>query len=460
MFWRDPGLRYVLVAVGIGLCYLVFRIVFALVGHQHGGHHRSPEQLYHNGSDYFASSVILISLDGFKPDYLDLGVTPNLAKIVEQGIHSDYMYPSFPSLTFPNHWTLVTGQYPESHGIVANQFYDPEKQQTFSHGDIQCTTNKEWWNVTEPIWVTGSKYNRRSATIMWPGSEAIEADYIVPYKKDSSPTDEINALLELVDKPYGTRPHFYSVYMHHVDTDGHIIGPDGSGITLSIKLVDQAIGYLMDELKKRNLDEYIHIVVVSDHGMAATNDYIYYDDILSKESLSYIQNREAWPLLDLRPNDQAPSNATQQIYNELVQYSKNHPNSTHYKVYLKEEVPEKYHYSNNDRITPIVTIPDVGYTFITHNNTDKVSGKAYQPLGMHGFDPFHKDMLAIFMAKGPKINQWFSIDSSSNSKTKVAPFQNVEIYEFITEILNFNANPNNGTLHGKFNLTDSSNDEL
>lgn len=199
--------------------------------------------------------------------------------------------------------------------------------------------------------------------------------------------------------------------------------------------------------------------------MATTNNYIYYDDILSKESLSYLKDREAWPLLDLRPNDKAPSNAVQQIYDELVQYGKDHPNDTHYKVYLKEEVPENYHYSNNDRITPIVAIPDVGYTFISHNNTDKVSGKVYQPLGMHGFDPFHKDMLAIFMAKGPKINQWFSIDpssssSNSNSKTKVLPFQNVEIYEFLTEILNFNANPNNGTLHGKFNLTNTSNDEL
>lgn len=113
------------------------------------------------------------------------------------------------------------------------------------------------------IWVTGSKYNRRSAAIMWPGSAAVNADYIVPFNKESTPMDEINAVLELVDKPYEKRPHFFSVYMHHVDTDGHIMGPDGSGITLSIKLVDQAVGYLMDELKKRNLDEYYHIVVVS-----------------------------------------------------------------------------------------------------------------------------------------------------------------------------------------------------
>ncbi|KAI9309027.1 alkaline-phosphatase-like protein [Cunninghamella echinulata] len=416
--------------------------------------------LYNNGSDYFASSVIFISLDGFKPDYLKLGITPNLDKIVDQGIHADYMYPSFPSLTFPNHWTLVTGQYPESHGIVANEFYDPKKQQTFTHGNLNCTTDPEWWDMAEPIWVTGSKNGRRSASIMWPGSAAVESEYIVSYNGSVSPLEEIKLVLELIDKPYDERPHLISTYMHHVDTDGHVLSPEGPGITLSIKLVDKAIGYLMDELKKRNLDEHMHIVVVSDHGMATTKNYIFYDDILSNTSLSYLNHREAWPLLDLRPHADAPSNATQQIYEELVNYRKDHPNEAHYQVYLKDEVPEKYHYSNNDRITPIVTIPDVGYTFISHDNTDKTSGKFYQPLGMHGFDPFEQDMLAIFMAKGPKINKWYSIDPSRNNKTKVEPFQNVEIYELLTEIININGNPNNGTLHGKFNLANSINNEL
>jgi hypothetical protein len=194
--------------------------------------------------------------------------------------------------------------------------------------------------------------------------------------------------------------------------------------------------------------------------MAKTDKYIYYDDILSPSSLSYVQHREGWPLLDLRPHKDAPANATQQIYEELVSYVNQHPEKAHYQVYLKQNVPDQYHYSNNDRIAPIVTIPDVGYAFLNHNKSDTTSGLSHQPVGMHGYDPSHHDMLAIFMAKGPKIDRWFTpefVYTISDStpilkKRRVAPFPNTEVYEFLTELININGNPNNGTLKGKLIL--------
>lgn len=189
--------------------------------------------------------------------------------------------------------------------------------------------------------------------------------------------------------------------------------------------------------------------------MARTDKYIYYDDILSSTSLSYLQHREGWPLLDLRPHDDAPADSIQQIYGELTDYLEQHPNDAHYKVYLKDDVPAHYHYSNNSRIAPIITIPDVGYAFLNHNTTDKSSGITQQPKGIHGYDILHPDMLAIFMAKGPKIDRWYpSSPTGSNApqKRRLAPFHNVEVYEFLTELLNIDANTNNGTMNGKLTM--------
>ncbi|KAI8084628.1 alkaline-phosphatase-like protein [Halteromyces radiatus] len=465
MLWRNRTIRYIMIGVFIAFSFLLFRITLALVAHKYGHEHysRPVERLYHNGSEYYASTVILISLDGFKPAYLDLGITPNLIQLANEGIQANYMYPSFPTLTFPNHWTLVTGMYPESHGIVANDFYDPTMEQTFQHYNKSSNTDPHWWQAAEPIWVTANNFNRISASIMWPGSGAIPPTYLYPFNATTSPSEVADLTLELLDMPYNKRPQFISAYIHQVDSAGHAFGPNDDAIKTSIRQADHAIGKLLEGLKQRHIDEHAHIVVVSDHGMAKTDNYIYYDDILSTTSLSYLRHREAWPLLDLRPLDDTPPNATHQIYGELASYAKQYPDDAHYQVYLKEDVPTQYHYNNNERISPIVTIPDPGYAFVNHDDTDPSSGVSHQPIGMHGYDLFHSDMLAIFMAKGPKINRWFPVQKTPTIATSVtsfkkrilAPFHNVEVYEFLTELLNINGNPNNGTLHGKLVLASS-----
>ncbi|KAI8339514.1 alkaline-phosphatase-like protein [Chlamydoabsidia padenii] len=456
MLWRDRTIRYILAGVFIGVSFLTFRITVALLTHKHGHHQRPPEKLYYNGTEYFASTVILVSLDGFKPDYLKLGVTPHMDRLANEGIQADHMYSSFPTLTFPNHWTLVTGLYPEAHGIVANDFYDPSLSKTFHHSN----DDSAWYSAAEPIWKTCNEHNRLSAAIMWPGSEAVLPNYLYGFNASKTPNELVDLTLELIDMPFKERPHFISVHFPHADMAGHEYGPNDPNVKSSVESLDQAIGLLMNGLEQRNIDGHAHIIVVSDHGMATTDKYIYYDDILSPTSLSYLRHREGWPLLDLRPHDDAPANATLEIYDELTSYIKQHPKDAHYQVYLKQDVPSQYHYSNNERIAPIVTIPDVGYAFLNHNKSDPTSGISQQPIGMHGYDPSHHDMLAIFMAKGPKIDRWFppttipTISSGTTipKKRQLVPFPNVEVYEFLTELLNIDGNPNNGTLKGKFLL--------
>ncbi|ORX53242.1 alkaline phosphatase-like protein [Hesseltinella vesiculosa] len=352
------------------------------------------------------------------------------------------MYPSFPSLTFPNHWTLVTGVYPETHGIVANDFFDPVLGETFRHSSLNSTTNATWWTTVDPIWKTCQQHNRMSATIMWPGSAAIEADFVADFNSTTMPMEKIDMVMELIDLPYLKRPQFYSVYMHHVDTAGHVHGPSKDGVATAVQQVDQAVGYLMEQLKARNLDKHANVVIVSDHGMAKTDKYMYYDDILPGDLIDRLQHREAWPLLDLRPLPDAPANTSLQIFDAFHQFQQLHPDKAHYQVFLKEDIPEKFHYSHHDRIAPVIVLPDPGYAFVSHNLADPTSGVPSQPAGMHGYDPFDEDMWAIFMAAGPKI------DKAYPSSKRLAPFGNVEVYEVLTELMNINANPNNGSFHG------------
>ncbi|KAI8970385.1 alkaline-phosphatase-like protein [Mycotypha africana] len=403
------------------------------------------ERLYNNGSEYFASTVILISLDGFRPDYMERNITPHMNQLASDGIMAKYMHPVFPPSTFPNHWTLVTGLYPESHGIVANLFYDPTFDAFFSHTDSSITSDQKWWKG-QSIWTTCKFNNKRSGSIMWPGAEAnmFAPDLVIGFNDTMGIKEKIDITLKWLDLPYDDRPQIITVYVPQIDQEGHRNGPNGSKLNDYIKEADDVIGYLGEELKKRNLENHVHTVIVSDHGMAETNDskLIYYDDILSEDLLKHVGNREALPLLDLRPAPDASSDTIQKIYDQLFNYTQS-VFKPHFEVYLKKDMPDRYHYKNSDRITPIVAIPEVGYTFVTHSEIAKKGGK-FRKGGNHGYDNLADEMRGIFLAKGPKL------DNKYRAGTILAPFFNIEVYRFLTELLNVDAAPNNGTLDADF----------
>lgn len=213
--------------------------------------------------------------------------------------------------------------------------------------------------------------------------------------------------------------------------------------------MDNAIGHLMNGLEIRNLEKYVHLVVVSDHGMAASDKsrLIFYDKILSKESVSFLREREAWPLLGLRPKEDAPEFAIDQIYNELVDYTQRNENS-HFKFYKRQDMPARFHYNSTERIAPIVVIPDVGYSIIRSTDFDPESGKMYRPAGIHGYDNLALEMRAIFAARGPRIENQYMAGGV------VEPFFNIEMYRFLTTLLDLNPAPSNSTLDGVFKLKD------
>lgn len=401
-----------------------------------------------NGSSIFAPTTILISLDGFRADFLHRNITPSLNSFVRAGVSPEYMSPSFPSVTFPNHFTLVTGLYPEAHGVVGNSFWDPELKEDFYYTDPAKSMQPKWWNG-EPIWVTAEEQDVRAAIHMWPGSEAhigsIEPTFVDKYKGHESLTIKVDRILGLLDLPgpfdegasSGTpRPQLIAAYVPDVDRDGHLYGPNSTEIRSTISSVDSMLGQLFSGLEQRNLTDIVNIIIVSDHGMATTSTsrLIQLDDIID---MSVIERTDGWPLYGLRPKNDAD---IEPLYKKLKQEA---TNMVGFDVYLKDrDMPERYHFSQNDRIAPLWVVPWTGWAIVVKEEFNveeaKKTGQVYHPRGVHGYDHEHPLMRAIFVARGPAFPH--------TPGSKVDAFQNIEVYNLVCDSVGIVPKPNNGTL--------------
>lgn len=403
--WRRWCFIHLLIAVGFSILVLV---AWKLSLHRKSLTLKQP--LLSNGTALFAPTTILVSLDGFRADFLKRGITPRLNAFIEEGVSPAYMLPSFPSVTFPNHYTLVTGLYPESHGVVGNTFWDEELKEEFFYTNPLAMQSK-WWGG-EPIWVTAEENGIRTAIHMWPGSEAhimsIEPAFVDKYNGKESLPNKVTRILELLDKPgvedktaeaVDMRPQLIAAYVPNVDGDGHLYGPNSTEIRVTINDVDTMLDHLFQGLEARNLTKIVNVVVVSDHGMATTdtNRLIQLEDIIDT---NLIEHMDGWPLYGLRPKDPAHLN---QLYEVLSAESSKNPN---FDVYLRDKnMPKRYHFSKNKRIAPLWIIPKTGWAIVTKTEFDvadaKAKGVQYHPRGLHGYDHEHPLMRAVFVARGP-----------------------------------------------------------
>ncbi|CAA22177.1 Nucleotide pyrophosphatase [Schizosaccharomyces pombe] len=398
---------------------------------------------FNNGTNVFQSTVIVISLDGFRADYLYRGFTPNLLSLAERNVHVPFLIPSFPSITFPNHYTIVTGLYPESHGIVSNNFFDPVTGKQFVNSMPECNKDPTWWDKGEPIWVNAERNNVRSAVHMWPGNEVENHGYRPTYSDgfnfDTTLREKKDRILEWLDLPDKDRPQLLLAYAPHVDMVGHAFGPDSPELNIIIQEVDIVIGELIEGLKKRNIDKHVNIIFLSDHGMAPTSDnrLIWLDNMFN---LSAVAHRDAWPLGGFRGESDLDD---EYIYESLVNYSRSSlPSAENWNVYSKKDIPSRWHYSNNERIAPVWMIPDVGWSLVSM--LDHSPELEYEPLGVHGYDNLSPVMRALFIASGSSFKNF--------KGKKLAPFQNTEIYGILSHILDLPAQPNNGTYEGALPL--------
>ncbi|XP_037247194.1 ectonucleotide pyrophosphatase/phosphodiesterase family member 3 isoform X2 [Falco rusticolus] len=336
--------------------------------------------------------LILFSMDGFRAEYLQTwsSLLPNIQKLKTCGTHSKYMRAVYPTKTFPNHYTIVTGLYPESHGIIDNNMYDVHLNEHFSLSGTE-KFKPSWWKG-QPIWLTAMYQNLKAGTFFWPGSDVpINETYPNLYRVfNSSVTYEerISEILKWLDYTKSERPDFYTLYIDEPDSSGHSFGPVSGGVIKALQIADQALGMLMDGLKQRNLHKCVNLIVVADHV----------------DSEGTVKN------LTCKRSPQ------------------------HFKPYLTPDLPKRFHYANNIRIDKVhllvdrqwLAVRDGSYTFCDRGN--------------HGYNNEFKSMEAIFLAYGPSFKE----------KTEVDAFENIEVYNLMCDLLHITPAPNNGT-HGSLN---------
>ena len=434
--------------------------------------------LVSNGTALFAPTTLIISLDGFRADFVNRGLTPRLNAFIKEGVSPLYMRPSFPSVTFPNHYTLATGLYPESHGIVGNTFWDTDLQAEFFYTDPSRSLDPKWWGG-EPFWVTAEQAGARTAIHMWPGSEAHilgkEPSYVDKFNGDEKLAKKVARILEFLDKPgletaeaddvngdrvRDLRPQLIAAYVPNVDADGHRYGPNSTEIRSTIAAADSMLNDIFLGLEARNLTQIVNVIVVSDHGMATTDvsRLMQLDDLVDLERIQHV---DGWPLVGLRPKNESQEEL-QSVYESVLKRTADNPNL---EVYLRDvNMPARYHFSQNPRIAPLWLVPKTGWNIVQRSEFDIAEAQAnnlvYHPRGLHGYDHEHPLMRAIFVARGP------AFPHAPNSKLepfrkslslflsfclRLALFntnraENIEVYNMVCDSIGVAPKVSNGTL--------------
>lgn len=369
--------------------------------------------------------LVLVSLDGFRWDYIDRPAAVNLRAIAKAGVHARTMEPVFPTKTFPNHYSLVTGLYPEHHGIVSNTMEDSAIGHRFTISDSVAVTDARWWGG-EPIWLTAERQGRKAATYFWPGSEApiggIRPTWWMRFDNAVPNAVRVRQVLDWLRLPVGQRPAIVTLYFSDVDHESHNVGPDAPGTDRAIASVDSAVGALWAGIREGGLQDQVNLVVVSDHGMAATSRdrMIFLDDYLEQGSYRVVD----WsPVAMIVP---APGKE-EEVYQRLSK-------APHLATYRRWEVPARYHFRASPRITPIVSIADEGYTITTRAVFARVPRVVLG--GMHGYDNALPSMGALFVATGPAFPRG----------REVPRVRAVDLYDLMTDLLGLRPAPNDGSL--------------
>lgn len=369
-------------------------------------------------------AVVLVSLDGFHPDYLDRGVTPNLAALVERGVRAQWMTPSFPTKTFPNHYTVVTGLLPDHHGIVSNNMLDDELG-PFRMSLRSAVQEPRWWGG-EPIWVTAELQGVTAGAMFWPGSEAkikgTNATHWMPFDEAFPDAERVDSVLSWLAPPSEPAARFVTLYYSDVDGAGHRHGPI-AGVELddALRNVDAMVGRLMSGIAARGMSDRVNVIIVSDHGMSETSKgrLILLDDYIDYEDVTIVD----WsPYALIRPKP----GKLESVYAAL---KGKHPNL---QVYRKNEVPAHLRYGTHPRIPELVLIADDGWSI-----TSELRAQTWEPIGgTHGYDHTLRSMRALFLAAGPAFREGVVVPS----------FQNIHVYELMTKILGLTPAPNDGSL--------------
>ena len=376
--------------------------------------------------DHYAP-LVLVSLDGFRYDYRGRTPTPALDRLAAEGVSAGRLVPVFPTLTFPNHYSLVTGLHPEHHGIVGNSMVD-RALGSFSLGDTAAVRDARWWGG-EPLWVTAERQGTTAGAMFWPGSEAaiggVRPTFWKPYDDDLAYEARVDTVLAWMSLPPARRPGFVTLYFSAVDSQGHRYGPDAPETTAAIARVDSAVGRLLGGLDTRGLGDRASVVVVSDHGMAALapDRVVYLDDAAPRlagrtERILWGATTLVWPA----PGQLDSLGAALSTLAHVSVYRRDAPAAA-------GGVPERLHFRDHPRIAPLVLVADEGWTLTTRAEARVPRG------GTHGYDNAVASMAGILIARGPAFRSGGAV---------VPTFNTVDVYEALCAALGLTPAPNDG----------------
>lgn len=368
--------------------------------------------------------VILISIDGWRWDYLERYRPPAIGRLAAQGVHAEGLIPVFPSKTFPNHYTIVTGQYPGRHGIVSNNMLDPALPGRFTLSNRQVQHDTRWWGG-EPLWITAERQGQISATMFWPGSDNEIAGrrpmHWRPFENKLPNDARVDQLVSWLRQPDPKRPTFLTLYFSTIDSVGHDHGPESPELAEAVAEIDRQIARLVAEVEAAGLANRTNFVLVSDHGMAALSPdrVIVLDDYLDMRAVDLVDSS---PIAGLNPR-QISADA---IYRALKD---KHPSL---QVFMRDGLPGEHRLRDHPRIPAVIGVADDGWHVTTRAalaDEDKVF-----PRGTHGYESRHRSMHGLFIASGPQFRRGVTVPA----------FENVHVYELICRVLGLRPASNDG----------------
>jgi len=374
--------------------------------------------------DHAHAPLILISIDGYRADYIERGLSPNLAALADDGVHAKAMRSAFPTLTFPNHYTIVTGLNPDHNGIVNNRFVDPASGAKFVYNDAKTTADPAWWGG-EPLWVSAERQGKHAATMFWPGSDVpihgVLPSHWMPFDGKMPPDARVDQALAWLDLPADERPAFVTLYFEQLDHAGHDYGPDSPQVSAALQQVDGAVGRLLDGLRRRRQFDTANIVVVSDHGItpAGPQRLIVLDDLIDLQHVDLV-NAGVLGGLAAKPGYEHEVEAVLLVPHE------------HMRCWHKQAVPARLHYGSNPRIPPLLCLADDGWQLTTREYLARPNH--HISLGEHGYDNDDPNMRALFVAHGPAFRHHLTIPQ----------FDNVDLYPLLARVLGIRPAPNDG----------------
>ena len=367
-------------------------------------------------------AVLLVSLDGFRWDYLDRGLTPNLGRIARAGVRARALRPSFPTKTFPNHYSIVTGLAPGHHGIVGNEFRAPDLGRRLSMHDEESVKDARFWLGT-PIWVAAERQGIRTAPFFWPGSETeiggVRPAWSVAYDEAMPDPARVRQVLGWLALPASRRPGFVTLYFSLVDAAGHEYGPEAAETDSAIARADRLIGLLDAGLAR--LRTPIDLLVVSDHGMtdASPDRVIWLDDLVRRD---WLETGEVSPVLMAWPR----AGKEDSVVTGLRR-------NGHLRVYRRSELPARWQLAGSPRVGSVVAVADEGWSM---RWCPVVEHKPWRLRGEHGYDDSLPSMSGIFLARGPAFRKG----------AQVPPFRNVHLYPLIARLLGVSVPPSDGSI--------------